>query len=111
MIKVGVLGARGRMGAMVCDAVRAAGDMELSATVDKGDPREPLAGCDAVVDFTHPGAVMENLRWCLSRGLPTLAGASGFADRGEPAGQAPPQVLHDGAGMENLRWCLSRGLT
>src|SRR5579875_847654 len=78
MIKVGVLGARGRMGAMVCDAVRAAGDMELSATVDKGDPREPLAGCDAVVDFTHPGAVMENLRWCLSRGLTTIVGTSGF---------------------------------
>jgi 4-hydroxy-tetrahydrodipicolinate reductase len=78
MIKVGVLGARGRMGTALCDAVRAAADMELAAAVDKDDSREPLAGCDAVVDFTHPGVVMENLGWCLSRGLTTIVGTSGF---------------------------------
>ena len=78
MIRVGVLGARGRMGSQVCQTVTAAGDMEVGAGVDQGDARDPLAGCDVVVDFTHPGAVMDNLRWCVGKGLDTIVGTSGF---------------------------------
>src|SRR5258707_1142389 len=78
MIKVGVLGARGRMGSQVCQTVAGASDMEVGAGVDEGDPRDPLTGCDVVVDFTHPGAVLDNLRWCLGKGLDTIVGTSGF---------------------------------
>jgi 4-hydroxy-tetrahydrodipicolinate reductase len=78
MIKVGVLGAKGRMGSQVCQAVTAADDMTLAAGVDQGDDRAALAGCDVVVDFTHPGAVMDNLHWCIGQGLATVVGTSGF---------------------------------
>jgi 4-hydroxy-tetrahydrodipicolinate reductase len=78
MIKVGVLGAKGRMGAEVCRAVEGADGMEVAATVDVGDARDPLAACDVVVDFTHPGAVLDNLQWCLSRGRNVVVGTSGF---------------------------------
>src|SRR3984885_12955322 len=78
MIKVGVLGARGRMGSEVCRAVDGADDLELSAAVDVGDDRDPLTGCDVVVDFTHPGTVTGNLQWCLQRGLDVVVGTSGF---------------------------------
>jgi 4-hydroxy-tetrahydrodipicolinate reductase len=80
MIKVGVLGARGRMGRQVCAAVEAAPDTELAAQVDQGDARDALAGCDVVVDFTHPGAVMDNLHWCVDHGLNVAVGTSGFGD-------------------------------
>jgi 4-hydroxy-tetrahydrodipicolinate reductase len=78
MIKVGVLGAKGRMGSEVCRTVESAAGLELAAAVDVGDVREPLADCDVVVDFTHPGAVMDNLRWCLGHGRNVVAGTSGF---------------------------------
>jgi 4-hydroxy-tetrahydrodipicolinate reductase len=78
MIKVGVLGARGRMGSQVGRAVADSDDMGIAAEVDEGDPRDALAGCDVVVDFTHPGAVMDNLRWCVGQGLDTIVGTSGF---------------------------------
>jgi 4-hydroxy-tetrahydrodipicolinate reductase len=78
MIKVGVLGAKGRMGSEVCRAVEAADGMELAAAVDVGDERDSLTECDVIVDFTHPGAVMDNLRWCLSRGSNVVVGTSGF---------------------------------
>ena len=78
MIKVGVLGARGRMGSQVCQAVAGADGMGIAAEVDEGDSRDALAGCDVVVDFTHPGAVMDNLRWCVGKGLDTIVGTSGF---------------------------------
>ena len=32
------------------------------------------------MDFTHPGAVMDNLRWCIEHGLNTVVGTSGFDD-------------------------------
>jgi 4-hydroxy-tetrahydrodipicolinate reductase len=80
MIKVGVLGAKGRMGSEVSRTVEVAPDLELAAAVDVGDARDPLAGCDVIVDFTHPGAVMDNLRWCLEHGRSVVVGTSGFAE-------------------------------
>src|SRR5712691_5384748 len=80
MIKVGVLGAKGRMGTQVCSTVDAADDLELAAAVDEGDKPQPLAQCDVVVDFTHPGVVMDNLRWCIANGLDVVVGTSGFDD-------------------------------
>jgi 4-hydroxy-tetrahydrodipicolinate reductase len=80
MIKVGVLGAQGRMGQQVCATVEDAADTELAARVDQDDSLDALVGCDVVVDFTHPGAVMGNLRWCVDHELNVVAGTSGFGD-------------------------------
>jgi 4-hydroxy-tetrahydrodipicolinate reductase len=80
MIKVGVLGARGRMGRTVCETVEGAAGTELAAQVDQGDDREALLGCDVVVDFTQVAAVMDNLRWCVANGLNVVVGTSGFGD-------------------------------
>lgn len=80
MIKVGVLGARGRMGRTVCETVQEAPDTELVAQVDQGDPLDALLGCDVVVDFTHVAAVMDNLRWCVEHGVTVVVGTSGFGD-------------------------------
>jgi 4-hydroxy-tetrahydrodipicolinate reductase len=88
MIKVGVLGARGRMGSLVVQTVRGAGDLELIAEVDLGDQLDALKAADVVVDFTSPAAVMENLRWCLRNGRNVVVGTSGFdAGRLEQAGK------------------------
>lgn len=80
MINVGVLGARGRMGREVCAAIEGAPDTRLVAQVDEGDALASLTASDVVVDFTHPGAVMDNLRWCVTRGLNTVVGTSGFTE-------------------------------
>jgi len=80
MVRVGVLGARGRMGREVIRTVTEAPDLEVAAEVDLGDDRGKLIGCDVVVDFTHPGAVMDNLRWCVEHGLDTVVGTSGFGE-------------------------------
>jgi 4-hydroxy-tetrahydrodipicolinate reductase len=77
-IKVGVLGAKGRMGAEVCRAVEGADDLELVAAVDVGEDRDPLTAAEVVVDFTQPGAVMEKLRWCIEHGIHAVVGTTGF---------------------------------
>ena len=79
-IRVGVLGARGKVGAEVCRAVEEAPDTELVASVDAGDDVEELArsGAQVVVDFTHPDVVMDNLRFCIEHGIHAVVGTTGF---------------------------------
>jgi 4-hydroxy-tetrahydrodipicolinate reductase len=79
-IKVGVLGARGRVGSEVCRAVEGADGVELVARVDAGDPLDDLTAAEVVVDFTHPDVVMDNLRWCVAQGLHCVVGTTGFDD-------------------------------
>ncbi len=100
-IRVGVLGARGRMGSEVCRAVGGrrgpgAGGSEL----DEGDDLAGLvdAGAQVVVDFTHPGVVLDNIRYCVEHGIAAVVGTSGFDEArfGEVRGrldETPGHVL------------------
>ena len=77
---MGVLGARGKVGTEVVRGVEAADDLELVAALDVDDPLEALreAGAEAVVDFTHPDAVMTNLEFCIGAGIHAVVGTTGF---------------------------------
>ena len=79
-IRVGVLGAQGKVGQAICAAVEAAEDLELVAGLDKGDALEGFteAGAHVVVDFTHPDVVMPNLRWLVEHGIHAVVGTTGF---------------------------------
>ncbi|MCW2541782.1 MAG: hypothetical protein JWN95_3507 [Frankiales bacterium] len=81
-IRVGVLGARGRMGQQVCTAVDAAADLDLVAMVDVGDWMFSVADADAqvVVDFTHPDVVMDNLRFAIDNEIHAVVGTTGFTE-------------------------------
>ena len=82
-IRVGVLGARGRMGQEVCKAVDAAGDLELVAMIDQGDWLYGAAdaGAQVLVDFTTPDVVMDNLHWAIDQGINMVVGTTGFTDQ------------------------------
>jgi 4-hydroxy-tetrahydrodipicolinate reductase len=79
-IRVGVLGARGRMGQEVCRAVDSADDLDLVAMIDQGDWlfNASDAAAQVVVDFTTPDVVMDNLHWCIDQGINVVVGTSGF---------------------------------
>ncbi len=80
VIRVGVLGARGRMGATVVDAVNAAEGMEVVAALDEGDDLSALVSvaCQVIVDFTTPNAVMGNLEFAIGHGMHCVVGTTGF---------------------------------
>ena len=82
MIKVGVLGARGRMGAEVVAAVEAAADCQLVAALDLGDSLDQLvsSGAKVVVDFTTPDSVMANLEFLITHKIHAVIGTTGFDD-------------------------------
>lgn len=79
-IRVGVLGARGRMGSEVCAAVNSAADLELVAQLDAGDDLAEFAraGVQVVVDFTVPEVVLQNLEWVIGHGMHAVVGTTGW---------------------------------
>lgn len=100
MIRVGVFGAGGRMGAEVCRAVAADPEMTLVAAVDPGmvgrrlvdvagmdstleitdDPHAmATAGASVAVDFTHAASALENIRWCVANSVHAVVGTTGIA--------------------------------
>ena len=81
-IKVGVLGAKGRMGSTVCAAITASDDLELVSQLDAGDDLAALinSGAQVVVDFTTPDAVMTNLEFLAKNNIHAVVGTTGFTD-------------------------------
>lgn len=82
MIKVAVLGARGRMGSEVVKAVTDATDCELVAALDQGDSLDALvtSGAQVVVDFTTPDVVMGNLEFLVKNNIHAVVGTTGFSN-------------------------------
>lgn len=80
-IRVAVIGAKGRMGATVCEAVAGAPDMELVARLDLGDDIASLAGkADVAVEFSHPDATEANVLALIDAGVHAVVGTTGWTE-------------------------------
>jgi 4-hydroxy-tetrahydrodipicolinate reductase len=81
-MRVGVLGAKGKVGATMSAAVRDADDLTLSAEIDAGDPLAALteSATEAIIDFTHPDVVMDNLKFLIDSGIHAVVGTTGFTE-------------------------------
>lgn len=94
-IRVGVIGAAGRMGATVCDAIVADKNLELVAAVDTAAPGSVVHGItiakdlraladakvDVAVDFTVAAASRINLPWLAMHKMHAVVGTTGFTDQ------------------------------
>jgi 4-hydroxy-tetrahydrodipicolinate reductase len=99
MLRVGVVGAGGRMGREICRAVTAADDLELVAAVDPALAGGNLADADAalppiaaadgvedldgtgvevVVDFTSAEVARRTMAWCAQHGVHAVVGTTGL---------------------------------
>lgn len=93
-IRVGVVGAGGRMGTTVCEAVAADPELQLVAAVDPhavgqvrngvtvaAEPRALVdADCQVVVDFTIAPAARTTLPFLALHGIHAVVGTTGFDD-------------------------------
>ncbi len=104
MTRIAVVGAGGRMGKSLIEAVAAADGMTLGAATERPDSSllgsdagelagvgrlgvpvvDSLAGVvdafDVVIDFTAPGATLAHLELCRSHGRRMVIGTTGFSD-------------------------------
>jgi 4-hydroxy-tetrahydrodipicolinate reductase len=107
MLRVGVIGAAGRMGSTVCRHVEADPELSLVAAVDPSAAGRPLAEvagtssageavggdlvvggglevlvearADVAVDFTRAPVALEALCWCAGHGISAVSGTSGLS--------------------------------
>jgi 4-hydroxy-tetrahydrodipicolinate reductase len=101
VIRVGVIGAYGRMGREVCRAVAEDPECVLVAAVDVNGCGESVgalighsdlkilvsdeldaltdAEVDVAVDFTHPDSVMDDVRWCVRHAVHLVVGTTGLS--------------------------------
>ena len=79
-IRVGVLGAKGKMGQAVLTAISGADDLECVAQIDLGDSLDLLTknNAEVVIDFTQPDSVMDNLKFAIENGIHCVVGTTGF---------------------------------
>ena len=80
-IRVGVVGAEGRMGSETCRAIDADDELKLVAKVGRADSLEVLveSGSEVAVDFTTPEAVRHNVSFILEHGIHAVVGATGLS--------------------------------
>ena len=81
-MRVGVLGAKGKVGATMVQAVEAADDLTFTSAVDAGGPLSLFTDSrtEVVIDFTHPDVVMDNLNYLIDNGIHAVVGTTGFTD-------------------------------
>ncbi|HCP54184.1 MAG TPA: 4-hydroxy-tetrahydrodipicolinate reductase, partial [Pseudomonas sp.] len=103
MQRIAVMGAAGRMGKTLIEAVQQAQGVTLSAAVDRpdsslvgadvgelaalgkigvqlsGDLSSVLNDFDVLIDFTHPTVTLKNLEICRQAGKAMVIGTTGFS--------------------------------
>jgi len=100
VIRVGVIGALGRMGQLVCRSVVEDPELVLVAAVDRSRRGESIgrvighpeidvvvsdeldaflqAEVEVAVDFTHPDVVGDNIQWCIDHAMHVVVGTTGL---------------------------------
>jgi 4-hydroxy-tetrahydrodipicolinate reductase len=103
MQRIAVMGAAGRMGKTLIEAVQQAEGAQLSAAIDRadsslvgadvgelvaqgkigvnlsGDLNAVLDQFDVLIDFTHPSVTLKNLEICRAAGKAMIIGTTGFS--------------------------------
>ena len=82
MIKVSVVGAKGRMGSHVVEAVNNAEDTQLALALDAGDDLTQVTtdNTDVVVEFTVPSVSLNNVLTLIGQGVDVVVGTTGWTD-------------------------------
>ena len=79
MLKVVVIGAKGKMGRRIVELVESAPDMSLVAGVDVDDSLDDaLGGSDVAIDFTIARAAAESSKIAARHGVPIVIGTTGL---------------------------------
>ncbi len=104
MRKIAVIGAAGRMGKTLIEAISLASGAALTAAIERpestligadagelagvgrlgvavvGDLSQVLADFDVLIDFTHPSSTLINLEICRAAGKAMVIGTTGFSE-------------------------------
>lgn len=79
-MKVALIGT-GRMGQAIADILSREGDeiiLRVNAENRTSADEQLLKQADVAIEFTQPDAVIDNIHWCFSAGVPIVVGTTGW---------------------------------
>lgn len=80
MVRIGIIGAAGRMGRAIAALLPDATGATLAGGVDRdGDLAALAASCDVLIDFSAPAAIEANLAAACGAAVPIVIGTTGSA--------------------------------
>lgn len=83
MTRIAVVGASGRMGQTIIEAINQNDKVSLGVTLDKGDDLSVvLDKFDVLIDFTRPEATLDYLNTCVAAQKAMVIGTTGFDNAG-----------------------------
>jgi 4-hydroxy-tetrahydrodipicolinate reductase len=114
LLKIAIVGASGRMGRMLIEAISQADDTQLTGALDvasspaigqdasiwsgklsgvpiTADLATGLSGAEYLIDFTRPEGTLEHLAYCAEHGIKMIIGTTGFDEAGKAAIAAAAQ--------------------
>lgn len=84
--RIGIIGAAGRMGRAVAEAIEKQDDAVLGGSADQGDdPEASTHGSDVLIDFSTPAALSANLEAARAAKIGIVIGTTGLGPEHEAA--------------------------
>ena len=78
-LNVVIYGYKGRMGQTLITCAKENPALNLTGTIDAGEPLDAINSCDAVIDFTHADATLPALEKCVELGKIIVIGTTGHS--------------------------------
>ncbi len=75
-MKIGLLG-YGKMGKVIERIAQERGH-EIVARINRNDDKQELLKSDVVIEFSSPESAIENLKYCINKGIPIICGTTGW---------------------------------
>ncbi|HQC42273.1 MAG TPA: 4-hydroxy-tetrahydrodipicolinate reductase [Verrucomicrobiota bacterium] len=78
MLKIAIIGSKGRMGKMLINCAAGRPEIEVAAAVDQGDDLAQAVGsADVAIDFSFHEATLPVAQLCANQGKPLVIGTTG----------------------------------
>ncbi len=78
MVKVAIIGSKGRMGQMLLSCAAKISDIEAVAAADIGDDlNSAISAADVIIDFSFHSVTVQVAELCMSSGKPLVIGTTG----------------------------------
>lgn len=79
-LEVVIYGSKGRMGQALIQSIKTNPSLHLAGTIEAGESLDPIAGGEALIDFSHAEATPAALEKCVELGKIIVIGTTGHSE-------------------------------
>lgn len=92
-VRIGLIGSQGKMGLRLLSFIEKSQDFSLAWQLHSKSPRDGLPPADAIIDFSSPEALKDNLWLAQRSSTPIVIGTTGIGNEGKAALEASSSLI------------------